>query len=129
MQATTLFEGESLSVYRLRCDAGPADRPFVEVHRRHSLSLVRSGSFGCRTLGRMHELVAGAVMVGCPDWEYPATHEHHGCGDECLSVKLAPALAESIGRAVWDLARIPPLPELMVLGARAHAASDGIDEA
>jgi AraC family transcriptional regulator len=129
MQATTLFEGESLSVYRLRCDAGPADRPFVEVHRRHSLSFVRRGSFGCRTLGRTHELVAGAVMVGRPGQEYVATHEHHACGDECLSVKLAPALAESIGRAVWNLARIPPLPEVMVLGERAHAATDGVDEA
>jgi len=126
MQATTLFEGESLSVYHFRCDAGPAARPFAEVHRRHSLSFVRRGSFGCRTLGRTHELVAGAVMVGRPEREYVAIHEHHHCGDECLSVKLAPALADSLGRAVWDLARIPPLPELMVL---APASADGIDEA
>lgn len=126
MQATTLFDGESLSVYRFRCDAGPAARPYVEVHRRHSLSFVRRGSFGCRTLGGTHELVAGAVMVGRPGREYIATHEHHDCGDECLSVKLAPALAETLGRAVWELARIPPLPELMVL---AHAAADGSDEA
>jgi AraC-like DNA-binding protein len=125
MQATTLFEDQSLSVYHVRCDAGPAARPFVEVHRRHSLSFVRRGSFGCRTLGRTHELVAGAVMVGRPEREYLATHEHHGCGDECLSVKLSPALAESLGDKVWDLARIPPLPELMVL---AHASADGIDE-
>jgi AraC-like DNA-binding protein len=123
MQATTLYEGESLSVYRFRCDAGPADRPFVEVHRRHSLSFVRSGSFGCRTLGRTHELVAGSVMVGRPDREYMATHEHHGCGDECLSVKLAPALAESLGPALWRLACIPPLPDLMVLGSRIDEAA------
>jgi AraC family transcriptional regulator len=129
MQATTLFESESLSVYRFRCDAGPAERPFVELHRRHSLSFVRRGSFGCRTLGRTHELVAGSVMVGRPDREYMATHEHHGCGDECLSVKLSRALAEPLGRCVWELARIPPLPELMVLGERAHAAADGIEEA
>lgn len=125
MQATTLYDGESLSVYRFVCDARPGDRPFVEVHRRHSLSFVRRGSFGCRTLGRTHELVAGAVMVGRPDREYMATHEHHGCGDECLSVKLSPALAESLGRSVWQLACIPPLPELMVL---AHASADRIDE-
>lgn len=123
MQATTLFEGESLSVYRLVCDAGPADRPFTEMHRRHSLSFVRRGSFGCRTLGRTHELVAGAVMVGRPDQEYMATHEHHGCGDECLSVKFSPALAESLGDAVWRLACIPPLPELMVLGSRIDEAA------
>ena len=66
MQVTTLFEGEALSVYSYRCNGGPADRPFVEVHGRHSLSYVRRGSFGCRTLGAEHELVAGAVMVGRP---------------------------------------------------------------
>ncbi|HWI38415.1 MAG TPA: AraC family transcriptional regulator [Burkholderiales bacterium] len=123
MQATTLFEGESLSVYRFVCEAGPADRPFTEMHRRHSLSFVRRGSFGCRTLGRTHELVAGAVMVGTPGREYMATHEHHGCGDECLSVKFSPALAESLGDAVWRLACIPPLPDLMVLGSRIDEAA------
>src|SRR6478609_4307089 len=123
MQATTLFESESLSVYRIVCDSGPGDRPFAEMHRRHSLSFVRRGSFGCRTLGRTHELVAGAVMVGRPDQEYTATHEHHGCGDECLAIKLSPELAESLGRSLWQLARIPPLPELMVLGSRIDEAA------
>lgn len=132
MQATTLFEGDSLSVYRFVCDRGPADRPFTEVHARHSLSYVRRGSFGCRTRGVEHELVPGAVMVGRPGREYTATHEHHGCGDECLSIKLAPALADSLGAPVWELARIPPLPELMVLGGLVHAAAhrgSGVDEA
>jgi len=127
VQATTLFEGESLSVYGYRCSAGPADRPFAEVHRRHSLSYVRRGSFGCRTLGAEHELVAGAVMVGRPGREYTATHEHHGCGDECLSVKLSPALADSFGKdeTLWGVACMPPLPELMVLGELAQAAAEG----
>jgi AraC family transcriptional regulator len=134
MQATTLFAGGSLSVYRYRCRRGPADRPFTEVHRSHSLSYVRRGSFGYRTLGAQHELVAGAVMVGRPDQEYMATHEHHGCGDECLSVKLAPALAASFGSTLWDSACVPPLPELMVLGELAQAAAEGrtgigVDEA
>ena len=115
-----------MSVYDYRCDAGPADKPFVEVHRLHSLSYVRRGSFGCRTLGASHELVAGAVLVGRPGQEYMATHEHHGCGDECLSVKLSAELAELLGgNAVWDIARVPPLPELMVLGELAQAAADG----
>jgi AraC family transcriptional regulator len=135
MQAATLFEGESVSVYRYRCTRGPADRPFTELHRRHSLSYVRRGSFGCRTLGAEHELVAGAVMVGRPGQEYMATHEHHGCGDECLSVKLAPALAEALAAsAAWDMACVPPLPELMVLGELAQSAAEGrtgvaVDEA
>ncbi len=126
MQATKVFEGESVSVYDYRCSAGPADEPFVEVHLRHSLSYVRRGSFGCRTLGASHELVAGAVMVGRPGQEYMATHEHHGCGDECLSIKLSPELADSLGgKAVWNVARVPPVPELMVLGELAQAAAEG----
>jgi AraC-like DNA-binding protein len=127
MQVTTVLESPNLSIYDYRCDAGPHDRPFVEVHGRHSLSFVRRGSFGCRTLGATHELVAGAVMVGRPGQEYMATHEHHGCGDECLSVKLSPEFAESLGagKAAWDLGRVPPLPQLMVLGELAQAAAEG----
>ena len=133
MQDTTVFESASLSVYGYRCSAGPKGRPFAEMHVRHSLSYVRRGSFGCRTLGREHELVAGAVMVGRPGREYTATHEHHGCGDECLSVKLSPALADALG-PVWKLASMPPLPELMVLGELVQAAAEGrsglgVDEA
>jgi hypothetical protein len=49
MQVTTVHESPNLSIYDYRCDAGPHDKPFVEVHGRHSLSFVRRGSFGCRT--------------------------------------------------------------------------------
>ena len=135
MQATTLHESGALSVYAYRCAAGPADRPFVELHARHSLSYVRRGSFGCRTLGGEHELAAGAVMVGRPGREYVATHAHHCGGDECLSVKLSPELAETLcGESLWSLARVPPLPEVMVLAELAHAAAEGrsgvgVDEA
>lgn len=135
MQRTTLVEGDSLSVYDFRCSAGPAHRPFLEMHVRHSLSYVRRGTFGCRTRGRAYELVPGALMVGRPGQEYTATHEHHGCGDECLSIKLGPALAQSLAtNAAWELACVPPLPGLMVLGELVQAAADsrasiGVDEA
>lgn len=89
MRATTLFEGESVSVIDYRCDARPADTPFVEVYDAYRLSYVRRGSFGCRAQGRAFEFVAGSVKVGRPGDEYMATHEHHECGDECLSVGLS----------------------------------------
>jgi len=95
MQATAVFESDSLAVFDYRCTAGPASKPYVEVRETHSLSYVRSGSFGCRTLGGEHELVAGAVLVVQPGREYMATHEHHGCGDECLSIRLSAQLAGS----------------------------------
>src|SRR5262245_40794369 len=136
MAATTLFESASLSVYDYRCSRGPGDRPFAEMHARHSVSYVRRGSFGCRTHGRAFDLVAGALMVGRPGQEYTATHEHHACGDECLSVKLSEEVVESFSKdiAIWDVARGPPLPERMVYGELAQAAAEGrtdvgVDEA
>src|ERR1043165_900294 len=98
---TTVFASQPLSVYDYRCTAGPGTKAFTEVHAQHSVSYVRRGCFCCRTLGEAYDLVAGAVMVGRPGREYMATHEHHGCGDECLSFKLSPELAESFDRKVW----------------------------
>lgn len=137
MRATTLREDDAFSVYDFRCSAGPADRPFAEVHARHSISYVRRGSFGCRTGGRAYELVAGAIMVGRPGQEYTATHEHHGCGDECLSFKFSPEFVDAFFRGsqrIWQAHTVPPLPQLMVLGELAQAAaagrtSVGLDEA
>ena len=127
MLVRTLLKGGALTVYDVVCAAGPADRPFVETHRSHSVSYVRSGSFGCVTRGESHEYVAGALMLGRPGGEYMATHEHHPCGDECLSFKLSPELADSVSKenTFWDLARVPPLPELVVLGQLAQAAAEG----
>ena len=122
MHATTLYAGDAFSVHLYRCSAGPSDQPFTEVHAVHSLSYVRSGSFGCRTLGAEHELVAGSVLVGRPGQEYMATHEHHGCGDECVSVVLSPALADEIGvERLGHLASLPPVAAVMLAGELAQA--------
>jgi len=136
MQITPLLQTTSLSVITYRCTMGPADAPFPEQHGHHSLSYVRGGSFAYDTRGRSHELVAGAVMVGHAGDEYTCSHDHHACGDECLSFQLAPAYADDIGlrQDTLRLGSVPPLPELMVYGELAQAAgrgdSDiGIDEA
>jgi AraC-like DNA-binding protein len=126
MTATTLLERPSISVSDFRCSAAPGDAPFVEQHRRHSISYVRKGSFGCRSRGRSFELVAGSVMVGHPGDEYVCSHDHV-CGDECLSFFLSPDLVQAIGdrTEIWQIGCAPPLPELMVLGELAQAAADG----
>jgi AraC-like DNA-binding protein len=130
MPTTVLHASPTLSVIDYRCTMGPHDRPFAEVHTRHSLSFVRRGSFGCRMRGRVHELVAGGVFVGRPGDEYTCTHEHHAGGDECLSVHLAPALAERFGdAAAWRAGALPPLAPLMVLGELAQAAASGKHDA
>ncbi|MET0676234.1 MAG: AraC family transcriptional regulator [Bradyrhizobium sp.] len=126
MIATTLLKRKSVSVSDVRCTAGPGDRPFAEQHAGHSISYVRSGSFGLRCRGRCSELVAGSVLIGHPGDEYTCTHEHV-CGDECLSFSFAPELVETLGdtRTPWQVGSAPPLPELVVLGELAQSAADG----
>src|SRR3954468_9054933 len=127
MAATTLLEHGLIGVSDYRCSAGPDDAPFVELHCQHSISYVRKGSFGLHTRGQSFELVAGSILVGHPGDEYTCSHDHHGCGDECLSFFLAPELVERISdeAETWHSGSIPPLPELMVLGELAQAAADG----
>jgi AraC-like DNA-binding protein len=136
MHARPLLQNSALSVIDYRCTMGPGDVPFLEQHARHSLSYVRSGSFSYDTRGRSHELVAGSVMVGHAGDEYSCSHNHHACGDECLSFQFSPSLADDMGLRKDDLriACVPPIPELMVYGELAQAAGRGdsnigIDEA
>ncbi len=126
MQATALLRGDSISATDFRCEAGPADAPFVERHASFSISYVRKGSFGYRARGESFELVAGSILLGYPDDEYVCTHEHV-CGDECLSFELTPALVAATGDGprIWRTGCVPPLPELMVLGELAQAAALG----
>lgn len=88
---------------------------------------VRRGSFGCRSRGRSYELVAGSLLVGYPGDEYLCRHEHHDCGDECLSFQLSAELVESIGDNPkdWRTGALPPLPQLMVPGELGQFAADG----
>lgn len=127
----TLWQGASGTVREFICNAGPVDRPFVEHHQGHTVSYVRKGSFGYRTRGRDFELVAGSVLTGNPGDDYMCTHDHHVCGDECLSFHLDAALVEELGgnREAWRLGGVPPLPELMVLGEFAQAAAVGASDA
>jgi AraC-like DNA-binding protein len=126
MKVTPLLQRQSISVSDFRCSAGPGDTPFVERHHCHSISFVRKGSFGCRSRGRLFELVAGSILVGHPGGEYVCSHDHVR-GDECLSFLLRPELVQAIGdqAGIWQIGCAPPLPELMVLGELAQAAADG----
>jgi AraC-like DNA-binding protein len=124
MSMTCISPGGSLRIYDYRCQAGLGAKPFVERHDRASISFVRKGSFGYRARGRHFELVAGSVLVGRPGDEYVCSHDHV-CGDECLSLQLAPELVAAIGDddAIWSIGALPPVPELMVLAELADAAA------
>ncbi|CAN5190396.1 AraC family transcriptional regulator [soil metagenome] len=127
MTATTIFQCDTVSVSDYRCNAGPYDQPFAELHHCHSISYVRKGSFGFHSRGRCHELVAGALMIGHPGDDYVCNHDHHSGGDECLSFFLSPELVDRLGssRDVWQRGSAPPLAELVVLGELAQATADG----
>ena len=127
MAVAKLLSAGSISVFDYRCDAGPADRPFAELHDGFSVSYVRRGSFGYTARGLRFELVPGSILLGHRGDEFTCTHDHHRCGDECLSFRLAPDLAETIGYRpeIWRIGAMPPLPEIMPLGELAQAAADG----
>ncbi|HXX47705.1 MAG TPA: AraC family transcriptional regulator [Myxococcota bacterium] len=126
MGATTLLRTRNVRVEDYRCEVDRAARPYTELHHGFSISYVRKGSFGYRTRGTAHELVAGSLLVGRPGEEYVCTHDH-AAGDECLSLHFAPELVESVGGdgERWRAGALPPLPELVVLGELAQSAADG----
>ena len=121
---TRISESRGLAIYDYRCQVGIGARPFVEQHARSSISFVRKGSFGYRTRGRHYDLVSGSILVGRAGDEYVCSHDHV-CGDECLSLQLAPELVEAIGDhdAIWSVGALPPVPELMILAELADLAA------
>lgn len=127
---TPLVRGD-ISVIDYRCEAGPNDRPYAEQHQVFSLSYVRAGSFGCRTRGHSHELIAGSVMVGYPGDEFVCTHDHHLNGDECLCFQFSAELVDGLrdSRAdpnkFWRSGALAPQPRLMVIGELAQSAARG----
>ncbi|HEY6641766.1 AraC family transcriptional regulator [Povalibacter sp.] len=128
MAIATLLQRESINVVDYRCNAGPDDRPFPEQHRQYSISFVRRGSFGCHIEGEHYELVAGSVFIGHPGGEYLCTHDHHGCGDECLSFGLSAEVVDMIAgpqRPLWRTRCVAPLPQLMIVGELAQVIAAG----
>lgn len=130
MQIKTLCQSQTLSVLDYRCGARPNDKPFAEQFFVHSVSYVHMGSFGCLSRGRFFELVPGSLLIGRTGDEYLCTHDHRCGGDECLSFQLASEFVDSIGGddKIWRVGRVPPLPELMVLGELAWLATQGRSE-
>jgi AraC-like DNA-binding protein len=127
MPATKTLKRGPVTVIDYRCEAGKTDRPYVEVHDSFSISYVRRGSFGCDTQGKSFELVAGSVLVGRPGDEFMCTHDHHVCGDECLSSHFAPDVVDALVKnpRAWKSWAHAPQPELMVLGELGQATADG----
>jgi AraC family transcriptional regulator len=127
MTATMLCNCQSFRVIDYRCEAGPEDRPFVEMHDCLSLSYVRRGSFGLRSRGRSFDLVAGSLLIGHPGDDYLCTHEHHDRGDECLSFQFTGETVDMIGsrQDLWRTGAVPPVAELAMIGELGQASAEG----
>ncbi|HZF16683.1 MAG TPA: AraC family transcriptional regulator [Steroidobacteraceae bacterium] len=130
MDSRTLLQRKSISVTDYRCNAGPDDEPFTEVHGSYSVAYVRRGSFGYRTRGESFELVAGSFLTGRPGDEFLCTHEHHACGDECLSFHFTREYLDALDLpgahgGGWQSRGVPPLPDMMVLGELAQHSAEG----
>ena len=130
MRVTVLHDSRSVSVVDYRCDARPGDAELDERHAMFSMSYVRRGSFGCRTRGQRHELVAGATFIGHAGDEYRCSHDHHHGGDECLSFQFSDELAAALGISPrdWRTGALPPVSPLMVLGELAQQSADGMTD-
>lgn len=127
MVVNELRKTASLAASEFRCSARKGEPSFVETREEFSVSYVLAGSFGLHSQARSFDLVAGSVMIGRPDDEFRCSHDHHACGDHCLSFQLDPRLVDRIGGKpdAWRTAALPPVPELMVLGELAQAAAIG----
>jgi len=127
MDTTIVSQSALVTVIDYRCSAHPGDMPEAEMHHTHSLSYVRRGSFGLRYRGAHRELVPGSILVGHAGDYYCCTHEHHVCGDECLSFQFTPACIDMLDarQASWRVGALPPLAEMMVLGEMGQAAASG----
>ncbi|MFY3746370.1 hypothetical protein ACOQFB_20850 [Anaeromyxobacter sp. Red801] len=99
MEIAVLHRAACATVVDYRCRARPGDPAVEERHRDLSLSYVRRGTFGYRSRGAAHELVAGATLVGHAGEAYRCTHDHHGGGDECLSFQFSADALEALGAA------------------------------
>src|SRR5258708_34432142 len=114
MSSTTLLQRPAMTGSDFRCAAEPGEKPFTELHRCHSISFVRKGSFGYHCRGRSHDLVAGSLLIGSPRTEFVCTPDHV-CGDEGRSFFFEPELIETIGDAAQALAvGCTPAPPRMV---------------
>lgn len=115
--------GEHWSVSDVICTSGPADRPFEEQHEGVSIAIVAAGSFQYRSsLGRAM-LTPGSLLLGNHDQCFECGHEH-AAGDRCIAFRYAPDFfARVAGTDRLGAARVPPLPELSRVVARAAAGA------
>jgi AraC family transcriptional regulator len=121
-QARDLARGQGWSVSEFVCGLGPRDDPFEERHSTASITIVTAGTFQYRSHAGRHLMTPGSLMLGSAGQCFECSHEH-GTGDRCLSFSYAPAFFDRLeAEPVFRALRIPPIPSLSPITARALAA-------
>jgi AraC family transcriptional regulator len=131
--ARRIASGDGWSVADVVCSAGPTDRPFEEQHDHAAIAIVTAGSFQYRGSGAgpgRELMTPGSLLLGSPGQFFECGHEH-AHGDRCLAFRYSAeyfaAITDGVrcgGREPFASLRLPPLPELSRVVARACAAMD-----
>jgi AraC family transcriptional regulator len=114
------------------CTSGPQDRPFEERHTHFTIAIVLAGGFQYRSARGRGLMTSGSLMLGNEGDCFVCGHQH-GEGDRCVSFWYAADYFERLaadagarGRpAAFSVPRLPPLPMLSPLVARAGAGAIG----
>lgn len=108
----------------------PHEDPDHEVADRWTIAFVLAGTFELEIAGRTVPMRPGSLFVPRPGVHFRCRHHAHCPDDVCLSVTLAPDVAEPEADA-WTatgwVAREVPTPRLAWTGVRLHRAVDAGD--
>ena len=127
-----IARGDGWTVADVVCTSGPQDRPFEERHTHYTIAIVLAGSFQYRSDRGRGLMTSGSLMLGNEGDCFVCGHQH-GEGDRCVSFWYAgdyfERLAADAGArrrpAAFSVPRLPPLPMLSPLVARAGAGAIG----
>jgi AraC family transcriptional regulator len=127
-----IARGDGWTVADVVCTSGPQDRPFEERHTHYTIAMVLAGSFQYRSTRGRGLMTAGSLMLGNEGDGFVCGHQH-GEGDRCVSFWYAAEYFERLaadagarrGAAAFSVPRLPPLPMLSPLVARAGAGAIG----
>ena len=127
-----IARGDGWTVADVVCTSGPQDRPFEERHTHYTIAIVLAGSFQYRSARGRGLMTSGSLMLGNEGDCFVCGHQH-GEGDRCVSFWYAAdyfqRLAADAGAhrrpAAFTVPRLPPLPMLSPLVARAGAGAIG----
>jgi len=127
-----IARGDGWTVADVVCTSGPQDRPFEERHTHYTIAIVLAGSFQYRSAGGRGLMTSGSLMLGNEGECFVCGHQH-GEGDRCVSFWYATDYFERLAAdagarrrpAPFSVPRLPPLPTLSPLVARAGAGVIG----